>query len=185
MQIAAGVHKGRKLATPKGDDIRPTSARARQAIFDILTHGIDGFSLDDIRVIDLFAGTGALGLEALSRGARYCLFVDDNAAARALIRENIETIGLTGHTKIFRRDATSLGPVAPLRPFDLVLMDPPYGLGLGKRALNAILEGGWLNPDAIIVLETRTGTDIAVPEEFELLDQRTHGEAQTLILKLR
>jgi len=133
MQIVGGVHKGVKLAAPKGQATRPTSARTREAVFNILAHGIEGFSFEGVRVLDLFAGTGALGLEAISRGGSFCLFVDDQADARALIRQNVETLELMGHTKVFRRDATDLGPIQSLKPFALVFLDPPYDKGLGER----------------------------------------------------
>lgn len=183
MQIVGGVHKGIRLAAPKGKATRPTSARTREAVFNILAHGTQGFAFESIRVLDLFAGTGALGLEAISRGSSFCLFVDDQAEARALIRQNVETLGLTGHTKIFKRDATDLGPIQSLKPFGLVFLDPPYDKGLGEKALVSLLDGGWLVPDAILVLEERHGVEVHLPDGFELLDQRRHGEAQTLILK--
>ena len=183
MQIVGGVHKGVKLAAPKGQATRPTSARTREAVFNILAHGIEGFAFAGTRVLDLFAGTGALGLEAISRGSSFCLFVDDQADARALIRQNVETLGLTGHTKIFRRDATDLGPIQSLKRFDLVFADPPYDKGLGEKALVSLREGGWLVPGAILVLEERHGVEVQLPDGFALLDQRRHGEAQTLIVK--
>jgi len=183
MQIVGGVHKGARLAAPKGQATRPTSARTREAVFNILAHGIEGFSFEGTRVLDLFAGTGALGLEAISRGSRFCLFVDDQADARALIRQNVETLGLTGHTKVFKRDATNLGPIQSLKPFDLVFLDPPYGKGLGEKALLSLRDGGWLIQGAIIVLEERHDVEVQQPDHFEILDQRRHGEAQTIIFK--
>src|SRR5258708_17478874 len=131
MSIAAGKFKARALAAPGDVSVRPTSDKVRQAIFNILEHRDFGFpfTLAGARVVDLFAGTGAMGLEAVSRGARYCLFVDDSAVSRALIRQNVEAFGLTGATKIWRRDASTLGPLDTLAPFDLAFLDPPYRRG--------------------------------------------------------
>ncbi len=183
MQITGGVHKGAKLAAPKGQATRPTSARTREAVFNILAHGIEGFAIASTRVLDLFAGTGALGLEAISRGSSFCLFVDDQADARAFIRQNVETLGLTGHTKVFKRDATNLGPIQARKPCDLVFADPPYDKQLGEKAMVSLRDGGWLVPGAILVLEERHGVEVVLPEGFMLLDQRRHGEAQTLIMR--
>ena len=124
MRIVAGRFKGHGLAGPKGASVRPTSDRLRETLFNILTHSYDAIT-EDARVLDLFAGTGALALEALSRGARFALLVDEGAEARAIIRTNIEALGLTGATRVFRRDATKLGPAGPIEPFDLVFCDPP------------------------------------------------------------
>ena len=135
MRVVGGKHRGRALAGPKNPAVRPTSDRTREALFNILAHGIDGFKLEDCRVLDLFAGTGALGLEALSRGARFCLFIDEAAASRALIRRNVEALGATGHSKIWRRDATRLGRIENMPVFDLLFADPPYGKGLGEKAI--------------------------------------------------
>ena len=135
-------------------------------MFNILAHGIPEFELAGARVLDLFAGTGALGLEALSRGAAFCLFVEQEAEARALIRRNVEALGLTGVTKIFRRDATELGPAGRNGGFALAFLDPPYGQGLAERALASAVEGGWLAPGAITVIEERKGTGVALPAGF-------------------
>src|SRR5215467_903064 len=148
MRITGGTFRGRTLAAPPDARVRPTADKVRQAIFNILAHndfGI-GFALDGARVADLFAGTGALGIEALSHGAAYCLLVDDSAESRALVRGNVEALGLTGVTKIWRRDATNLGPMAAGAggPFDLVFVDPPYRNGLVQPALAALAGGGWL-----------------------------------------
>jgi 16S rRNA (guanine966-N2)-methyltransferase len=155
MRIVAGRFRGRAIASPKDEVVRPTSDRVRESLFNVLEHGIDGFSLSGARVLDLFAGTGALGLEALSRGAAFCLFVDEGVAARALIRTNIELFQLTGATRIFRRDATDMGPAGTVAPFALAFLDPPYGKGLGERALTSLGDGGWLLPAAVAVLEER------------------------------
>lgn len=182
MRIVAGTLRGRTLATPSHDGLRPTSDRVREAMFNILAHGIDGPSIEAARVIDLFAGTGALGLEAVSRGAHYCLFVEADAQARALIRRNVEAFALTGVTRIFRRDATDLGPVGTMEPFHIAFLDPPYGKGLGEVALAALAAGGWLVDGATLVLEERAGVDVALPAGFELIEQRSWGDTQALFL---
>ena len=176
MRIVAGKFRGRALATPENGAIRPTSDRVREAVFNILAHGVEGLALDGCRVLDLFAGTGALGIEALSRGASFCLFVEQDVEARSLIRQNIEVFGLTGQTRIYRRDATSLGPALPRERFGLVLADPPYGKGLGERGMAAAAEGGWLEPGAVAVLEERAGIAIRWPDGFVAIDLRTWGD---------
>lgn len=178
---------GRQLAAPGDKNVRPTSDRTRQAIFNMLAHrdfGI-GFSLQDAAVADLFAGTGALGIEALSHGARFCLFVDDNAASRALVRANIENLGLTGVTKIWRRDATDLDPLnsGSGAPFDLVFLDPPYHRDLVAPCLAALLGGGWLAPHALAVVETAADETFAAPG-FTVLESRDYGETKILFLTL-
>jgi 16S rRNA (guanine966-N2)-methyltransferase len=155
----------------------------REAVFNILAHGIPDFSVEGVRVLDLFAGTGALGIEALSRGGAYCLFVEEGAEARALIRRNIEALALTGITKIFRRDATSLGPASNRGSFGLVFLDPPYGQGLAERALASAAAGGWLGGGAVAVVEERKGTDIMLPRGFMALDQRSWGDTQVLFAR--
>ncbi len=166
MRIVGGQFRGRALATPGDERTRPTSDRVRESVFNVLAHGIPGFSIDGARVLDLFAGTGALGLEALSRGAAYCLFVEEGAEARALIRRNVEALALTGVTKIFRRDATSLGPASNRGTFGLVFLDPPYGQGLAERALASAGAGGWLSASAIAVIEERKGTSGYAPRRL-------------------
>lgn len=183
MRIVAGKFRGRALATPEHDGLRPTSDRVRESVFNILAHGIPDFSLEGARVIDLFAGTGALGLEAISRGAAYCLFVEDQAEARALIRRNVEAFGLMGESRIFRRDATDLGPAGRSDRYSLVFLDPPYGKGLGEKALSGLASGNWLNPGAICVLEEREGTAVGLPEAFTLLDARTYGDTEVRFLR--
>lgn len=178
MRIVAGKFRGRAIASPEHEGLRPTSDRVRESVFNILAHGIEGFDIEGVRVLDLFAGTGALGIEALSRGAVYCLFVEQDADARGLIRQNVEAFGLTGVTRIFRRDATSLGPAGRADQFGLVLCDPPYGQGLGEKALKAAADGGWLVDGAIAVLEEREGVAIALPAHFEEIDRRTWGQTQ-------
>ncbi|HXF52861.1 MAG TPA: 16S rRNA (guanine(966)-N(2))-methyltransferase RsmD [Hyphomicrobiaceae bacterium] len=183
MRIVGGTFRGRMLTGPKHAGLRPTSDRVREAVFNILVHGIADFSLEGANVLDLFAGTGALGLEALSRGAAMCLFVEEDAEARALIRQNIEALGLTGRTRVFRRDATSLGPAGKHGGFTLVFLDPPYGKGLGERALASAAAGGWLAGDAVAVLEERKGAIPALPEGFTEIDRRSWGDTQALFAR--
>jgi 16S rRNA (guanine966-N2)-methyltransferase len=183
MRVVAGRFRGRPLQAPDDMGIRPTSDRVRENVFNILAHGIADFSLEGARVIDLFAGTGALGIEAVSRGGAYCLFVEEAPEARALIRRNVEALGLTGETRIFRRDATDLGPAGNIEPYGLAFLDPPYGKGLGVKALAALAGGKWLTPGAICVFEERAGTAVDIPAAFELLDTRTYGDTDTRFLK--
>jgi 16S rRNA (guanine966-N2)-methyltransferase len=183
MRIVGGTLRGRALASPKHEGLRPTSDRVREAVFNILMHGTLGFSLEGVKVLDLFAGTGALGLEALSRGAATCLFVEEDADSRALIRRNIEAFGLTGITRIFRRDATSLGPAGKHAGFTLVFLDPPYGKGLAEQALASAAAGGWLADGAVIVVEERKGTAVTLPEGFTEIDRRTYGDSQVLFAR--
>ena len=183
MRIVGGNHKGLALVGPKSQTTRPTSDRTREALFNILAHGIDEFELVGARVLDLFAGTGALGLEALSRGASYCLFIEEAASARALIRQNVEAMGAMGVSKIWRRDATRLGEVQNMAPFDLVFADPPYGKGLGEKALSSAAAHGWLGPSALCVLEEAAKAAIAVPAGFQEIDRRTYGDTQVLFLR--
>jgi 16S rRNA (guanine966-N2)-methyltransferase len=183
MRIIAGRFKGKTLDAPKGLNTRPTSDRVREALFNVLEHGAPAVDFEGARVLDLFAGSGALGLEALSRGARYSLFIEDDAGARGAIRRNVEAMGLTGNTKIWRRDATKLGPVGNLTPFDLIFCDPPYGKGLGERALASAVEGQWIAPQAIAVLEERAGLAPAWPAPFEEIDRRRYGDTEIAIAK--
>src|SRR4029453_8388007 len=148
VRIVGGEFRGRPLATPRSDAIRPTTDRTREALFNILAHRFAD-RLDGARLLDLFSGTGALGLEALSRGASFCLFIEESAEGRGLIRDNVENFGLTGRSKIFRRDATVLGEAGTMQPFGLLFADPPYGKGLGERALQSAHGGGWLMPGAL------------------------------------
>jgi 16S rRNA (guanine966-N2)-methyltransferase len=183
VRIVGGRFRGRAIAAPKHEGLRPTADRVRESLFNVLEHGAEDFALEGTRVIDLFAGTGALGLEALSRGAAFCLFVEESPEARALIRDTIEALQLTGSTRIFRRDATDLGPAGTMAPFSLAFLDPPYGKGLGERALASLAQGKWLVPGAIAVLEERTNADIALPPGFTEIDRRTWGDTQILIAR--
>jgi RNA methyltransferase, RsmD family len=183
MRIVAGKFRGARIEAPKGLVTRPTSDRVRQALFNVLEHGAPRFDFEGARVLDLFAGSGALGLEACSRGARFALFIEEAAEARGAIRRNVEALDLTGVTKIWRRDATSLGPAGTSLAFDLVFCDPPYGQGLGERALASAVEGGWLAPQAIAVLEELAGRDLALPAPFQVLDSRRYGDTEIIIAK--
>jgi 16S rRNA (guanine966-N2)-methyltransferase len=183
MRIVAGKFRGAAIVAPKGASTRPTSDKVRQALFNVLEHGVPDFDIAGARVLDLFAGSGALGLEALSRGARFALFVEDDAVARGAIRRNVEALGLTGATKIWRRDATRLGEAGTVQPFGLVFCDPPYGKGLGERALAAASEGGWVAKDAIAVLEERTGSEIAWPAPFREIDRRRYGDTEIMLAR--
>lgn len=182
MRIVGGDFRGRTLAAPRSRDIRPTSDRLRQTLFDVLMHAYPD-SIRGARALDLFAGTGALGIEALSRGADYALFIEDGVEARGLIRRNIEALGLTGRTRVFRRDATRLGEAGTVAPFDLVLCDPPYGQGLGERALASALAGSWINPGAICVLEESVKVSVEVPGGFQQLEQRVVGDSQLVLFQ--
>ena len=183
MRIVAGSLRGRPITAPVASSTRPTSDRVRESVFNILAHGLDTDALNGARVIDLFAGTGALGLEAISRGATYCLFVEEDAAARAAIRENVEAFGLTGQTRIFRRDATSLGPAGTMAPYRLAFLDPPYGHGLAEQALAALSEGSWLELGAIAVVEERRGVVLNPPIGYAAIDTRAYGDTAVTIFR--
>jgi 16S rRNA (guanine966-N2)-methyltransferase len=183
VRIIGGKFRGQTLAAPPGRDTRPTSDRVREAIFNILSHGAAAVAIEGARVLDLFAGTGALGLEALSRGARFCQFVDDRAEARGIIRRNADALGVIGQCKIWRRDATRLGPCAPQPPYELAFIDPPYGKFLGAMALRSLIEGGWLAKDAVAVLEESARAEIKTPEGIEQTDERIYGDTKVLFLK--
>lgn len=178
MRIVGGKFKGHNIAPPHGSATRPTSDRVRESVFNILAHGIEGLNIDGARVLDLFAGTGAMGLEAVSRGARFCQFVDDSAEARGLIRKNADALGVIGLAKIWRRDAANLGPCAPQPGFDLVFADPPYGKGLGEKSLASLVSGQWLNSGAIVILEESKKAEIPAVAGLTLIDARDYGETK-------
>lgn len=182
MRIVGGRLRGRALAPPKSQAIRPTTDRLRESLFNILAHAY-GDPVSGARVLDLFAGTGALGLEALSRGAAFALFVDDGAEARALLRQNVEALGVAAASRIFRRDATRLGPAHPLEPFSLAFLDPPYGKGLAEKALAAAREGGWLTDDALVVVEEAVEAGFKPPEGYEELERRTYDDTEFVVLR--
>lgn len=185
MRIVAGQYRGRAIVTPEGQNTRPTSDRARQAIFNVLEHAPWAEGLHEARVIDLYAGSGALGFEALSRGAAFCLFVDTDDGARGAIRENMDAYGLFGRCRVHRRSATDLGP----RPgsageaFTLAFLDPPYAKGLGEQTLARLLEGGWLAPGAVVVFERGSDEPEIDTPGYERLDARDYGAARVLFLR--
>jgi 16S rRNA (guanine966-N2)-methyltransferase len=181
MRIVGGRLSGRTLAAPKSQAIRPTADRLRESLFNILAHSY-GDPVPDARVLDLFAGTGALGLEAMSRGAAFALFIDDGAEARALIRGNVEALGLGGSTRIFRRDATRLGPVHPVEPFTLVFLDPPYRQGLAERSLVSLRDGGWLSSGALAVVEEAAAASFAAPAGYEEAERRRYDDTELIFL---
>ena len=182
MRVVGGRLRGRNLAAPSSRDIRPTADRLRESVFNILVHAYDD-PIDGARVLDLFAGTGALGIEAVSRGAKFTLFVDNGAEARALLRGNVEALGLGGVTKVYRRDATDLGPAHPVEPFSLVFLDPPYGKGLADKALASLRDGGWLTPGALLVVEEAKATGFAAPDGFEELERRVYDDTEFVFLR--
>jgi len=182
MRIVGGRLRGRALTAPKSRAIRPTADRLRESLFNILVHAY-GDPVTGARVLDLFAGTGALGLEALSRGAAFALFVDDAAEARALLRENIAALGLAGVTRVFRRDAAKLGAAHPLAPFSLAFLDPPYGRGLAEQALAAACAGGWLAQDALVVVEEAAQAGFAAPAGFDELERRDYDDSALIVLR--
>ncbi|MEX0753216.1 MAG: 16S rRNA (guanine(966)-N(2))-methyltransferase RsmD [Xanthobacteraceae bacterium] len=182
MRIVGGRLRGRALTAPKSQAIRPTADRLRETLFNILIHAY-GDPVSGARVLDLFAGTGALGLEAISRGADFAQFVDDGAEARALIRSNVEALGLGGVTRIFRRDAAKLGAVHPNEPFSLVFADPPYGQGLAEKALASARDGGWLTPGALIVVEESVASKFKAPDGFEELERRAYDDTELVFLR--
>jgi len=183
MRIVGGKLRSRPIAGPKSDAVRPTSDRLREALFNILTHSY-GDPVTGARVLDLFAGTGALGIEAISRGADYALFVDEGVEARALLRDNVESLGLGGVTRIFRRDASKLGPAHPLDPFSLVFLDPPYGKGLAEKSLISARDGGWLMPEALLVVEEAADAGFKTPEGFVELERRRYDDTEFAFIRL-
>lgn len=183
MRIIGGKLRGRALAAPPSLAVRPTQDRIRENIFNILTGRFSG-DFAEKRVLDLFAGTGSLGLEAVSHGAKSVVFVEEAVAARGVLRQNIENLGLGGAARILRRNACDLGTVGSMPPFHLVFADPPYGRELGEKAFISAFKGGWLHNDAILVLEETSGTEILLPECFALNDKRIYGGTQVRFYSL-
>ena len=189
IKVVAGKHRGRALATPEGLETRPTSSRARESLFNILAHANwrhDGTSsLIDARVLDAFAGSGALGIEALSRGAAHATFLDSDATAIKLIGENLRKLGEAAAAKVVRADATRPPPLhnQEREGCDLVFLDPPYRAGLAVPALVALTEAGWVKPDAIATVEIATTEDLLLPQGFEAIDERRYGAAKIVILR--
>jgi 16S rRNA (guanine966-N2)-methyltransferase len=184
MRVVGGRLKGRNIASPSTQAIRPTADRLREALFNILIHAYDNPVLD-ARVLDLFAGTGALGIEAVSRGAAFTLFVDNGAEARALLRNNVEALGLGGVTKVYRRDAADLGPAHPVEPFSLVFLDPPYRMKLAEKALGSLRDGGWLTPEALLVVEEHKAAGFVAPDRFEELERRAYDDTEFTFLRFK
>src|ERR1700712_856616 len=182
MRVVGGRLKGRNLASPSSRDIRPTADRLRESLFNILMHAYDD-PITDARVLDLFAGTGALGIEAVSRGAKFALFVDNGAEARALLRNNVESLGLGGVSKVYRRDAGNLGPAHPVEPFARVFLDPPYRMKLAEKALASLRDGGWLTSAAFLVVEEHKAADFATPDGFAELERRAYDDTGFTFLR--
>jgi 16S rRNA (guanine966-N2)-methyltransferase len=184
LRIVSGTLRGRPIRAPEGEDTRPTSDRARQAVFNILEHAPWSDGIGGLDVLDLFAGSGAMGLEALSRGAASCLFVETAEPAIAAIRANISAFGLDARTRVLKRNAAALGDRPPVQaPFGLVFLDPPYRSGLGERALTALLDGGWLAAGAVIVFERGAAEPAIQTPGFDQIDERRYGAAKLLIMR--
>ena len=184
LRIIAGTHRGRKLETAPGNTLRPTAERVREAIFNKLTHGLlttSGTPLTGIHVLDVFAGTGALGFEALSRGALRVAFFENDAATARLIKRNAKHLGATNTTTVIRHDATK--PVPAREPASLVLMDAPYRSGTTAAALGALQDGGWVGEGAVIVAEIARDEDLVPPPKFEVIDDRRYGAARIIFLR--
>ena len=184
MRVVGGRHRGRRLVAPPGETVRPTSDRAREALFNIIEHGsfaAGGSRLRDRRVLDAFAGTGALGLEALSRGAAFATFLELRAAGRKTLAANIAALGETARAQVLAGDATA-PPKAPA-PVALAFLDPPYGKALGQPAIEALAAAGWFEPGSLIVLEIGAREEIPVPEGFTLRDDRRYGAARLVFFE--
>jgi len=187
VRIVAGSLRGRIIVVPEGQGTRPTSDRARQAVFNVLEHAAWAEPLDGMRVMDLYAGSGALGFEAISRGAAFTLFVETDEDARGAIRENADAYGVMGRTRVHRRSATDLGgrPGSDGEAFDLAFLDPPYRKGLGEQTLLRLLEGNWLRPGAVVVFERGSDEPEIDTPGYERLDARDYGAARVLFLKAK
>ncbi len=183
MRIVAGKHRGRRIAAPPGESVRPTSERAREALFNILAHGRFGPApvFEDARVLDVFAGTGAFGLEALSRGARFATFIEKDREARDALAANIKTLGESARTRLLAVDATE--PPRPDGPYDLAFLDPPYRSGLAGPALEALMRGGWLAPHALVIVELAAREDFDRPDRFVLLEERRYGAGRLIFMR--
>ncbi|MCZ2328103.1 16S rRNA (guanine(966)-N(2))-methyltransferase RsmD [Bartonella sp. F02] len=184
MRIVGGKFAGRILSEPIGKAIRPTSDRTRESLFNILSHREENFWTDK-RILDLFAGTGALGIEALSRGAKAAVFVENSIEGRSLIQKNIESFGLQGVGRILRRDATKLGTIGTMLPFDVIYADPPYGHCLGEQAFVEAVKGGWAKTTSLFILEEKKEAVIDLPDIFYLDDKRFYGDTVIRIYTLQ
>lgn len=182
MRIVGGKLRGRTLQGPASNAVRPTSDRLRETLFNILAHSYDN-PVEGARTMDLFAGTGAMGIEAISRGARFALFVDASAGACANIRANIEALGLAGTSRVLRHDVRKLGAAPEQERFNLVFLDPPYGRGFVAPALKTLRDGGWLGKDALVVIEESAGADAGLPEGFSLDQARCYGDTKVMFAR--
>lgn len=181
MRIVAGSHKGRPLNAPKGRDTRPTSDRAREAMFNVLAHGVDGPGLDGARVVDVFAGTGALGLEALSRGAAHCTFVESDPGAARILKDNIRTLGEGANAIVMQMKAAQVA-TPPAGPADYAFLDAPYDRGLTAPALAALAEHGWLKPGAVVLAEVGAREALDPPMGFDVVKEKSYGAARAVFL---
>ena len=181
MRIIAGKHRGTQLTAPEDRAIRPTSDRARESLYNVLAHRYAG-DLAGARVLDVFAGTGALGLEALSRGASHVTFLDRSEAALPVIQANVRRLRAEGAATLLRGDALK-PPVNRGRPCSLVFLDPPYEEMVAEEALRALVDRGWIASGALCIVETAAKTDVAAPDGFELLDTRSYGKAKITFLR--
>ncbi len=184
VRIIGGKFAGRVLFSPVNQSIRPTSDRTRESLFNILSSREEQFWTNK-RILDLFAGTGALGIEALSRGAKAAVFVENSVEGRGLLQKNIEAFELQSIGRILRRDATKLGNIGTMLPFDVICADPPYSRCLGERAFVEALRGGWAKADTLFILEEKKDTMIHLPDVFYLDDERFYGETAIRFYKLR
>jgi len=183
MRIVGGRYRGRRLAVPPGEAVRPTSERAREALFNILAHGRFAATpaFEDARVLDAFAGTGAFGLEALSRGARFACFIELDRTARDVLAANIKALGESSRTRLLAADATRPPPADG--PYDLAFLDPPYRSGLAPPALEALALRGWLAPDALVIVELPSRGEFSAPGAFTVLEERRYGAGRLVFLR--
>lgn len=184
MRIVGGTHKGRPLSAPSGRDTRPTSDRAREAMFNVLAHGVGGPGLSGAHVADLFAGTGALGLEALSRGAAHCTFVESQRGAARTLKANIAALGETARSDVLQIKAAAL-PSPPHGPVDYAFLDAPYDQGLSEPALAALATRGWLNDGAVVLVEVAAREPLTPPQEYEIVKEKAYGAARAVFLLYR
>jgi 16S rRNA (guanine966-N2)-methyltransferase len=185
MRIVGGKHRGRRIEAPPGREVRPTSDRARESLFNILVHGTKFGTgrpaVDGAIVLDAFAGSGALGFEALSRGAAHAIFLDADFTALRVIKANAESLGEGAHATILKADATK--PPRATQPATLIFLDPPYGQELAAPALVALAAAGWIAPDAIVSVELGPGDAFGPPEGFVAVDKRRYGKARIVLLR--
>ena len=186
MRIIAGKHRGRAIRAPRTEGLRPTADRVRESLFDILAHGIDWSGLAGVRVVDAFAGTGAYGLEALSRGAARVTFLDVDATALLAIRRNAAAIGEARNVTLIKLDASRLPPPpgAAAAPCDLAFLDPPYESGLSVPALQGLASRRWIGPGGVVVVEVAAREPLAPPPGFRILDERVYGAARLVFLRV-